>query len=936
MLEAFRDGSNLTVLFPMLEGIEDTRSLITNVTNDSALDTAVSNVTTRLIEDRKVPVHTIGSLTAKLESMPIEIMLETTEAVRNLQHFLRVNRISGFSVGTNDLARYAATESILVKIWTDLFKDKRYAQLKESMQKHLLTLAENPDDSDTRDKLRDEVKEWKKTIEDQDVKIYLMYNEGNFLVDILTLMTSKFKSEEEVKISRSVMSSEFIKNILIGRDVTDFKRFTSRLRGEMTNVMYDIIEAVVKDNRARMKVSMFIRKLSVCGEMGSWFRFYVFIAKKFKKLEIKQAELPFILSMASPSMPFSRMFLRRIKTADYESEGTFLEDGHDTLREPITVNNKANTVVRNVFNRIYASQEFREIQSALEEEIEKTMSALSVEELTSPKNEMRTFFTTRLLSREKEIPVLPHIFKESIPPSYQDTGMRHAFTKTIVGIIIAILIPTIAFAGESAFWTAWGGWAPALVVIIPIAIVFVAAGFYASNLFKEDGPEEGGFASAATLILVSLVGFFGSTLAALAQGQGAGYIDAGLGFKLFRGIIIVLGVSGIIALIGNWVQEEAELKAKFRRQQIAESPVGIVIGVTGTDAEGEIKELSRPGIKLFALNKNTERANINELERRRRENGAYATGVIDVNKIEKGLNLKEVVITLAGEIEKEDRLRVIREFTKGAGKFNLSKENTLEEVQKALDYLSERLPVTDMNMRTAELSVYNYKWNALSKLTGLHRLSQKTLTYIRNEENTPRGMLIRVDEPGELKMQAAAHNRRNNPRGLELKVILALKDVEEIKKLGSIEAKQKMLDLMDIDRKTLKAENVIVMTREAADGLSLSTMRSYLSAYADENIAIADKKRERSLSPEDKSLLENGKAVFVEYEGSEYDGLATGQIYDFTLSLMAHKSLEDLTLPGVIQDSNGLLWFSLPRIQMRDIKALREELEAYRNILIAA
>jgi len=437
---------------------------------------------------------------------------------------------------------------------------------------------------------------------------------------------------------------------------------------------------------------------------------------------------------------------------------------------------------------------------------------------------------------------------------------------------------------------------------------------------EPEKPRGGGVKKALKIILIFTILRLTASWANAAE-----EIATSNGIALFSNIWYAIAIIPVVFLFGYAIKDILTPVKPLKPIRLPKLPGGIAIGITGTDFDREIDTSDLGGVNVRGLDGDSEEENLKQLEEFRTKTGAYASGLIDIGDVHaKGLKLRDVLVKLVHAIEKEDALH----FTLNPEAVPIDAA-TLRQMQAMLARVAERLPVT-MSLRTEELSLYNYTWKVLSNKTSIKSLTDITNRYIENNENEKRAHLIRINEPGELKIQAEAHRTRH-PEKHELKVMLALRDAKEVEALQSPKAIQEMLEKMDIDEKTLKADNVIVVTQDTADSYSINAIyEEYLSDYRPENIAIADLvKKGRALTAEDEKLLK--KAVFVEYEG-----IATSLVYDITLELMAHKKL-DPGIPYVSRKVRKLLWFTLPAIiRGKEARQLEEKLKQYRKILIAA
>ncbi|MCK4463335.1 MAG: hypothetical protein KAU58_03385, partial [Candidatus Omnitrophica bacterium] len=130
---------------------------------------------------------------------------------------------------------------------------------------------------------------------------------------------------------------------------------------------------------------------------------------------------------------------------------------------------------------------------------------------------------------------------------------------------------------------------------------------------------------------------------------------------------------------------------------------------------------------------------------------------------------------------------------------------------------------------------------------------------------------------------------------------------------------------MEIDD-VLDVDDLILINESMKDALSVKDIyNEYIdhSKYKKENIAIVDVIRnQRSIDD-----IPDG-IVFMEYEG-----MATSGVYDATLELISHRP-SDPRIPGLERYRK---WFRfLPRIKPADMELIREEMEQYKKVLMAA
>jgi phosphoenolpyruvate-protein kinase (PTS system EI component) len=290
VMQAYLEGNkNLLIMLPMINNEEDVRNCIHSETASSILETAKANV-----------ANGDESVTAELGKVKVEIMVETDEAVRNIRALVDNPYISGYSIGSNDLARYVMRHDGEPPLSRD-----------------------NPYDS-------------------------------------ISL---------------------------------------SRVQAKVITAIKDILEAIRDKNKALTKEER--KAFAVCGEAASWYDFQAVLKRKAEVLQLKdevtgEQLVPITLSMAGSMIPVVNLFITNIRTGDYEGVNTFLQDGYEDVGK-IPVDVYAKRVVAKVFDRIYNSDNFREIFKKTDKELNRK----TIEELKNPTGKQRTLCTLRLIEKTR-------------------------------------------------------------------------------------------------------------------------------------------------------------------------------------------------------------------------------------------------------------------------------------------------------------------------------------------------------------------------------------------------------------------------------------------------------------------------------------------------------------------------------------------------------
>ncbi|MBU1784119.1 MAG: GNAT family N-acetyltransferase, partial [Candidatus Omnitrophica bacterium] len=347
----------------------------------------------------------------------------------------------------------------------------------------------------------------------------------------------------------------------------------------------------------------------------------------------------------------------------------------------------------------------------------------------------------------------------------------------------------------------------------------------------------------------------------------------------------------------------------------------IALGAVGAPEMKEIVEsvsADRVEVKLVFLDEgNGEEENMKELERRRKELGAYASGVLHLGAMD-----EETLMRTAGElvdaIEKEDKSLF---FMANPDLVKLNRKNIkkIKDIQKTLSRVTNRISGI-RSVRAAELSVYNMRMTHASGRETAGNLRHIAASRIR-ESKGKRIVSVRVNSLAEAKLVAEAHRdrlrlaREDNPEAAP--VTLQVRVASGRDETGR--TKEALLGLMEID--DIEAFDLVIEDKETGvDGIygELSG-----KGYDPENIVIVDPYREKR---DDKGVPE--KLAVIEYKGS-----ATGLVYDAALEFMTRRCLE---IPGLDIERRGKLWFILPEAETVDTEELKKEFEEYRRALIAA
>jgi hypothetical protein len=142
---------------------------------------------------------------------------------------------------------------------------------------------------------------------------------------------------------------------------------------------------------------------------------------------------------------------------------------------------------------------------------------------------------------------------------------------------------------------------------------------------------------------------------------------------------------------------------------------------------------------------------------------------------------------------------------------------------------------------------------------------------------------------------------------------------------------------MEIDDLTGDGKlEVTVLTRKEANSQTLRGIYdNYAASYTADQVVIADSAQSRAAR--EKDILDEGLILM------EYEGMATTEVYDMMLELMAHRNdteqekaafIERMRTAGLDIEKEG--WFVFKPVTLIDLEQLREEMEQYHTIMIAA
>jgi len=373
---------NIKIMFPMISTIAGVDRLISNP------DSVLMHAKMRALKDTKQE----GADETSFDAIPIGIMVETDMAVRNISELVARKEISFYSIGTNDISRYLMAYVRIIEQYIERYIEK------------LKSKSHNIDKSKISDRVRTELSlNYGESVNYEDFLIHLM-NVARYI--------KKYKSEHDdkdpeigeiVKAFKGKQYESFPKldEVVVeplNRDDPDNAKYTTTLQQAVLIAITIVLGTIATYNENKAPDER--KELSICGEMGSWYNFQVFLVKKLMKLDIVPGQVPLSLSMARGRIPAVNVFIRGIKEHHLETVDTFLEPGKDIFGA-IPVDQMADGVVERVFEDIFAQENGDRISvPKMYEKLKQELATKGINELKTPdERRKRTLYTLELLTR---------------------------------------------------------------------------------------------------------------------------------------------------------------------------------------------------------------------------------------------------------------------------------------------------------------------------------------------------------------------------------------------------------------------------------------------------------------------------------------------------------------------------------------------------------
>ncbi|MBU1127571.1 MAG: WD40 repeat domain-containing protein [Candidatus Omnitrophica bacterium] len=418
-----------------------------------------------------------------------------------------------------------------------------------------------------------------------------------------------------------------------------------------------------------------------------------------------------------------------------------------------------------------------------------------------------------------------------------------------------------------------------------------------------------------------------------------------IALRLFSENIIIL-ICSIIAA-GLVVKRQVEHKEKaswekddaFFRELIydealreVDESADAVIGVVGLRREIIMGiDAKTRNVKVVELKEADAAANLEKLEEYRKKYRAYTSAIVGEGAAGSEEKLFDIVSKLANHMaEKDAGLLGFADLEKT----RLDEENRekiADAPEKIRDIITDIPGLVPVNI--SEMSVYNMRMASWARRTAAGRLTSEAGFYVANNREK-RIISVKVASPGEAKLLAEAHRdkvrlaKRLDKDAVPVKLQIRLAVTEDERKEIDAYGGEELFKRMEID--DLIAGGVLeVVVEDKEEHLNARKIVGELriEGYAEEHIAVIDPFREKRTRREVPR-----KVLFMEYKGQ-----ATAHVYNAALEIMSREGSR-IELSGVKKRYRYWrpMWFVLPPPEGIDAHELKEEIERYRKILIAA
>ena len=373
--------------------------------------------------------------------------------------------------------------------------------------------------------------------------------------------------------------------------------------------------------------------------------------------------------------------------------------------------------------------------------------------------------------------------------------------------------------------------------------------------------------------------------------------------------------------------------------------IAVVIGFTGVSQEAldnAVDTSKIGGVKVVALNEATEEEKLAALENLRKEYGAYTAGLAE--GAEEG-QFQQFIDELVTDLEGRDALRFIKilnetpEMAELAEVLESGATATKEEYRSVLDIIARHFKVT-RSVRLADLSMYKYKFDTVQKDNSIVTADEATvaseMAKIRGQK-TVAHVIRNLGQLETLADKAREYRKSFGENYVNLEVVLDVDGVTN-ENIGQILEDAQLTDVITRENVTTREDAAeLDVDMKTIDGVYKLLGRKYGDSdgyIAPENVAVAgsDLTEAGDLTQTEKGYLEKGMLIV-----NMRKGLAS-QLHTVVIHLIANGNKPSAALENVARLAVSIAGYVifLEPVQAIDMDQLQIEMDNYENILIAA
>jgi len=369
-------------------------------------------------------------------------------------------------------------------------------------------------------------------------------------------------------------------------------------------------------------------------------------------------------------------------------------------------------------------------------------------------------------------------------------------------------------------------------------------------------------------------------------------------------------------------QEEQEMQEEDEKESISaldKEAVSLVIGITDADQE-EIDAINKKmgGIRVVRLDSDLQDVNLKRLEKEAEAYGAYALGIVD------GLDadsFEAAVDELIDTIQERDMWA----FLNRPEDVKLD-DASVAKLRSTLQDITSRFTIIKSE-RVLTQSIYEYKLDKIAQMNMIGLAALGVATRLRNLKKR-KVASFRVDSIAELRWLVREHQKAISAYGEgDYPVKLHIRMMDEN---VTPENTDKIFEQIGLDdmRKHIK----ITYNRDGATLQEIfSIVQSEYGELSPGDVAIAAEDVDVSAS-EAETLIQKGGMLYVRMAGG-----IVSQLYSIVIGLIANDNkISDELLKEAILAIHPLGYIIFRPIKEVDMQALRDEIEKYERVVIAA